>query len=200
MAVTENQIIKRQDGNRRSYPVKASTKILDGTLVFLTAGGYADDDTATGVNGFVGIANGEADNTSGGDGDINVEVWTEGDFVLVGAGTYSQADVGSIIYGDDNYTISTAIGATSVPIGKCVGFVSATKLIVEIESVGTGALPVAALTTITIADAAGTPDYALAAVKNSSAWGFDSQQEAISFLYVVQNLQRRVADLEARRF
>jgi len=39
MAVTENQIIKRQDGNRRSYQVKASTKILNGTLVFLTAAG-----------------------------------------------------------------------------------------------------------------------------------------------------------------
>ena len=54
------------------------------------------------------------------------------------------------------------------------------------------------LTTITIADAAGTPDYALQAVINSSAYGFASAQEAISFLYVVQNLQVRVAELEAR--
>lgn len=199
MAVTENQIIKRQDGNRRSYPVKASTKILDGTLVFLTAGGYADDDTATGVNGFVGIANGEADNTNGSDGDITVEVFAEGDFVLVGAGTYTQADVGSIIYGDDNYTISTAIGATSVPIGKCVGFVSATKLIVEIESVGTGALPVAALTTITHTSPA-TPDYAIANVTSSSPFGFSTADEGNTVLSVIRNLQIRVADLEARRF
>ena len=199
MAVTENQIIKRQDGDRRSYPVKASTKILDGTLVFLTAGGYADDDTATGVNGFVGIANGEADNTNGSDGDITVEVFAEGDFVLVGAGTYTQADVGSIIYGDDNYTISTAIGATSVPIGKCVGFVSATKLVVEIETVGTGALPVAALTTITHTSP-GTPDYAIANVTSSSPFGFSTADEGNTVLSVIRNLQIRVADLEARRF
>ena len=55
----------------------------------------------------------------------------------------------------------------------------------------------AQLTTITIADAAGTPDYALQAVTNSSAYGFASAAEAITFLYVVQNLQTRVAELEA---
>ena len=198
MAVTENQIIKRQDGDRRSYPVKASTKILDGTLVYLTAGGYADDDTATGVNGFVGIANGEADNTSGSDGDITVEVFAEGDFVLVGAGTYTQADVGSVIYGDDNYTINTSIGSTSVPIGRCVGFVSATKLVVEIEPTGTGALPVAALTTITHTSPT-TPDYAIANVTSSSPFGFSTADEGNTVLSVIRNLQIRVADLEARR-
>lgn len=56
----------------------------------------------------------------------------------------------------------------------------------------------AALATITIADAAGTPDYALQAVINTNAWGFASQQEAISALYVIKNLQERVAELEAR--
>lgn len=56
----------------------------------------------------------------------------------------------------------------------------------------------AALTTISIADAAGTPDYALQAVINSSAYGFASAAEAISTLYVIQNLQVRVAELEAR--
>lgn len=55
----------------------------------------------------------------------------------------------------------------------------------------------AALTTITIADAAGTPDYAMQAVINSSAYGFASAQELISFLYVVRNLQVRLAEVEA---
>ncbi len=56
----------------------------------------------------------------------------------------------------------------------------------------------AQLTTITIADAAGTPDYALQAVINTNAYGFASAAEAITFLYVVKNLQTRVAELEAR--
>ena len=62
---------------------------------------------------------------------------------------------------------------------------------------GLGAAMTTQLTTITIADAAGTPDYAIQAVINSSAYGFASAQEAISFLYVVQNLQTRMAELEA---
>jgi hypothetical protein len=56
MAVTANQLIKRQEGCKRSYPVAASTHIYQGTNVFINANGYADDDTATGVNGFAGIA------------------------------------------------------------------------------------------------------------------------------------------------
>lgn len=198
MAVTANQLITKQEGCKRSYPVEEATHIYQGTLVYINAAGYATDVTATGVNGFAGIAVSEVDNT-GADGAKSVEVWTEGDFVLTGAGTYSQADVGSVIYGDDNYVINVSIGSTSVPIGRAVGYVSTTKLIVEIEPTGVGALPVAALTTITPADAAGTPDYAIQAVINSSAYGFASAQELISFIYVVQNLQKRVLDLEARR-
>jgi len=55
----------------------------------------------------------------------------------------------------------------------------------------------AQLTSLTIADAAGTPDYALQAVINSNAYGFASAQEAITFLYVVQNLQVRLAQVES---
>jgi hypothetical protein len=63
---------------------------------------------------------------------------------------------------------------------------------------GEGAALTAQKTTITIADAVGTPDYLIQAVVNSSAYGFASAAEAITFLYVVQNLQIRVAELEAR--
>lgn len=197
MAVTANQVIDVQDGTRRSFPVAASTRIYQGTLVFLTAAGFADDDTATGVNGFCGIAVNEADNTSGSAGDIQVEVYTEGDFVLTGAGTYTQANVGDVVYGDDNYVINVAIGSTSVPIGRAVGFVSGTKLIVEIEPTGTGALPVAALTTITHTSP-GTPDYAIASVTSTTPFGFTTADEGNTVLSVIRNLQIRVADLEAR--
>ena len=76
MAVTANQVIKVQEGDRRSYPVEESTRIYQGTMVYVNAAGYACDVTATGVNAFVGIAVAEADNTSGADGDIEVEVYT----------------------------------------------------------------------------------------------------------------------------
>lgn len=53
-----------------------------------------------------------------------------------------------------------------------------------------------ALTTITPADAAGTPDYAIAAVTSTSPFGFSNAAEAITLLYVVKNLQVRVNELE----
>jgi hypothetical protein len=197
MAVTANQIIKCQDGERRSYPVEESTRIYQGTLVYVNAAGYACDVTATGVNAFVGIAVAEADNTSGADGAIEVEVYTEGDFELTGTFN-SITDVGMPAYGDDNYAVVVALGATSVRIGRVVRFVSTTKAIIAIQPNGVGALEVAPLTTITPADAAGTPDYAIAAITNSSPFGFSNAAEAITILYVIQNLQRRVLDLEAR--
>lgn len=196
MAVTENKLIRVQEGCKRSFPVAASTHIYQGTMVFINTSGYASGATATGVNGFAGIAVSEVNNT-GSAGDLEVEVHTEGDFVLVGAGTYSQADVGAVIYGDDNYTISTSIGSTSVPVGRCVDYVSDTELCVAIHPCGDGALPVAALTTITHT-APGTPDYAVQDLINSSAYGFVTKDEGNSVLSVVKNLQVRVADLEAR--
>ncbi len=198
MAVTANQLITRQDGCKRSYPVAASTRIYQGTLVFQDADGNAASGTATGVNGFIGIANEDVDNSGGSAGDKKVEVLTSGDFVLVGAGTYTQADVGLLIYGDDNYTINVAIGSTSVPIGLSVGLVSGTKLVVRIRPCGDGALPVAALTSITHT-APGTPDYAIQDLTNSSAYGFVTKDEGNSVLAVVKNLQIRVLDLEKRK-
>lgn len=55
-----------------------------------------------------------------------------------------------------------------------------------------------ALTTITPADAAGTPDYAIAAITNSTPFGFSNAAEAITVLYVIKNLQTRLNEVEAR--
>src|SRR5690554_2437007 len=138
MAVTANQLIVSQDqGSLRSVPVAASTRIYQGTLVYsVAASGFADDGHATGANSFLGIANGEADNSSGSAGDKKVEVFTHGAFELQGSG-FTQALVGDKIYGVDNFTV-TATATNNTLIGRCVEFVSATKIMVEIE-VGTQA-------------------------------------------------------------
>jgi len=196
MAVTANQIVKRADGDRRSYPVAASTRIYEGTLVFINASGYADDDTATGVNGFIGIAVAEADNSSGSAGDKSVEVYTEGDFELTGTG-FAQTDVGMPIYADDNYACVLSLGSTSVRIGKIVRYVSSTKHVVSIQPTNVGALEIAPLTTITHTSP-GTPDYAVQNLTTSTPYGFVTQDEGNTVLSVIKNLQQRVLDLEAR--
>ncbi len=55
----------------------------------------------------------------------------------------------------------------------------------------------AQLTTITPADAAGTPDYAIAAITSTTPFGFSNAAEAITLLYVVKNLQVRLLEVEA---
>lgn len=61
-----------------------------------------------------------------------------------------------------------------------------------------GAALTAGLTTITITDAAGSPDYALSALTTSSPYGLATLAEAVTLLYVIKNLQERMAEVEAR--
>ncbi|MFA5186988.1 MAG: hypothetical protein WC551_10950 [Patescibacteria group bacterium] len=75
--------------------------------------------------------------------------------------------------------------------GGTVGFYGTTP-------VAQGAALTAQLTAITIADAAGTPDYALQALTTTSPYGLATLAEAVTVLYVIQNLQARLAQVEAR--
>lgn len=54
----------------------------------------------------------------------------------------------------------------------------------------------AQLTTITPADAAGTPDYAIAAITSTAPFGFSNAAEGITILYVIKNLQVRLLEVE----
>lgn len=132
MSVAANQITPRAGDCRNSLPVAASTMIYENTLVFANASGYADDDTGSGVNKFVGVSVTQVDNSSGSNGDKNCEFWTEGKFLLTGSG-FAQTSVGKPVYATDNYTITTTPAADGVPIGVVTGYVSATKVWVELE-------------------------------------------------------------------
>lgn len=137
MAVTANQLINRQDGCRKAYPVAASTTIYEGTLTFVTVSGYLDDDTATGVNKFAGVATSLVDNSTGSAGDKQGEVRADGVFELVGTG-FTQASVGLDVYATDNYTVTCAPSASGVRIGRCEGYISSTKILVDIDPDGIG--------------------------------------------------------------
>lgn len=130
-AVTAGQLIKRQEGCRSGLPVYQAVTIYEGTLVFINSSGYAVGIVASGANPFAGVAIKEADNSAGQDGDVDCEVWTDGVFELEGSG-FSQATVGADIYASDNYTVVTSSSSTSY-VGKCVGYVSATKILVQIR-------------------------------------------------------------------
>lgn len=132
MAATANQTIKAQEPrSRRGMPVAASTKLYQGTLAFINAAGYADDDTNSGANVLAGVVAEEADNGSGGNGDKNVEVYQRGMFYLPGSG-FSQGDVGSLVYASDNFTVTTTATSNTL-VGRIKEFVSATLVGVELE-------------------------------------------------------------------
>lgn len=133
MAVTANQLVTAQQPDGLvGYPVLASTHIYKGTMCFVVAAsGYLTDDDASGANAFAGIASQEVDNSSGSNGDLTCECWTEGKFELVGS-SLTQAIVGDKIYATDNYTI-TGTGTSATRIGNATEFVSATKAMVQIR-------------------------------------------------------------------
>lgn len=128
-AVTVGQVVKRQDGNRGFGPAAVAV-LYEGTLAFNNASGYVDDDVASGVNKFAGVVITEVDNSGGAAGDLSVDLWTEGVFELQGTG-FTQGTVGSDIYASDNYTVTTSSSSTTW-IGRCVGYVSSTKILVKI--------------------------------------------------------------------
>lgn len=134
MAVSANQLTTHKLSNQtQRYPVAASTTIYDGTLVFGTAAGYADDDTATGANAFVGVACEYVDNSGGSAGDKTVLVRTNGRFLLNGS-SLAQANVNDVFYASDNYTV-TGTSTNNSKIGRCKEYVSSTQVWVEIDTV-----------------------------------------------------------------
>ena len=197
MAVTANQIIRRKDDCRLGLKIYQSTRLYEGTMVFVNASGYADDDTGSGVNKFAGIAVSDYDNSSGADGDLSCELLADGVFLLTGSG-FTQADVGKQAFATDNYTVVVADTAAAVRIGVVVGYESSTKIWVRLvtsQAFQSTALTTA-LTTITFTEPA-TPDYAVQAPTTSTPYGFVTSDEARSVLKVIANLQTRSAEIEA---
>lgn len=111
-----------------------------------------------------------------------------GDATVTVTGGYNEVGTTSIVFTD--------IG--QVATFRSVEQTSGTFVWRLVESAATQAALTAQLTTITIADAAGTPDYALSALTTTTPYGLATAAEAISLLYVIQNLQVRLAEVESR--
>lgn len=133
-AVTENKLIvgKRFIDSQVSYPV-AAERIYGGTLAFIDAStGYLTGDDNGGANAFAGVTKDEVDNSAGSAGDLNCEVYTRGEFELTGS-SFAQSTVRDKIYAIDNYT--TQAGSSSATlVGVCTQYISATKIMVDIEA------------------------------------------------------------------
>jgi len=132
-AITVRKDVKHQEANVLSYPVKASTKIVEGALVNLT-GGYATNATDTASDIFVGVADETADNSAVAvDGNIRVKVVPKGVIEVVAGFSAAATDCGVKVYAMDNQTVGLAATTTNdILVGRIVEVVSASKLRVAI--------------------------------------------------------------------
>ena len=112
--------------------VKASTSLSRGDIVALDSTGYAVQAGDTSGHLVVGICNKDADNSSGSSGDITAEIVT-GVFHLTTASA-AITDNGDTIHMASANVVAAATGTNTVKVGKQVGFVSATEIIVAIPS------------------------------------------------------------------
>lgn len=129
---TRSVSIKKQDGDLLAYPVAASNKIYKGTFVVLNSSGYAKGGSASANERFVGIAAETADNSGGGNGAINVSVWTRGHFEMA-ASSIALGNVGADMYYIDNQTFDESDGnSLAIKVGKLVKYISATRGVVSI--------------------------------------------------------------------
>jgi hypothetical protein len=137
MATTTSARIVRSDDDKGSASLAASTLVPQNGLVFRNSSGYAVNIVASGANPFLGIAQKEADNSTGSAGDVKVELWTRGVFLLGFVGsTLTIADIGKPCYATDNDVLSI-VATNKTPVGVIREVVSATSAMVAIAVTGT---------------------------------------------------------------
>lgn len=132
MAATE-PILRTYFGDKTflQHGVNGTSKIYGGSFVAQDAQGYAVPLT-TGLP-FLGIAEEDADNTDGADGDIDVRVVAEAIVELDITGA-SATSVGSTVYANADDTYDLADAGSDVAIGKVCAHVSGTVCLVKIQA------------------------------------------------------------------
>ena len=120
-ALTEGRTTPKRDGKTFSRPVATAKKIFEGSLVCLSATGYATPGAVAATLIADGIALETVDNTSGADGAVSVEV-EKGTFRFGNSDAITKAEIGDDAYIVDDQTVAKANpgGNTRSVAGKIV--------------------------------------------------------------------------------
>ncbi len=127
----DRQTVQYPRGEFVSHPVKGSTKVYLGSLVCVGTDGYAVPAANTAGLKFAGVAQENADNSSGSDGAETIKVRRTGIAEFVASGL-TVADQGKDLFVTDDQTVTTTPG--NVRCGKLAFFESATVAPVDIQS------------------------------------------------------------------
>jgi len=127
MALTSDHTITRKEGGVSAAPVAAAATIHHGALVNLNASGYAKPASDGAGEKFAGLARARADNASGANGALNVELFTSAVALMAAAGM-TQADAGEEAYVVDDATVGRGIAAQPVNVtGVALTRIAATR-------------------------------------------------------------------------
>lgn len=133
-AITTERDTQRRLGAQGAYPVLAATKVLAGTLVALTAAGYAQGGATATTLKAVGVADLTADNTAGASGDIKVETRRDGWFRFANSAAgdlITIADISNSCYIVDNQTVAKTDGAGTRSVAGKIRDVDAAGVWIE---------------------------------------------------------------------
>ena len=112
-ALSANRNTKERENALFSFPVAASTKIYQGSLVAINASGYAVPASTSTTLKCVGRAEQLADNSAGANGAIQIQV-KRGCFKVVNGESITLASVGANAYLTDDQTVGTTSAGKSI--------------------------------------------------------------------------------------
>lgn len=123
MALSADRNTPRRDGEQFEYPVIASDIIYAGSIVFLDTAGNAEPASAATGKICAGVAQEQADNSTGLAAAIKVKV-RAGCFLLKNGETITKAHIGDVCYANDDETVYRTSTGRSV-VGAIVDVESA---------------------------------------------------------------------------
>ena len=125
-ALTNERDTPARDGRRFSDPVGAAKKIFAGSIVVLSATGFAESGTTATGKIARGRASQTVDNTNGAAGDLAIEI-ERGCFRFGNDSSITRANIGATCYIVDDQTVALTDGS---------GARSAAGTIRDVDSVG----------------------------------------------------------------
>jgi outer membrane lipoprotein-sorting protein len=133
-AIAIERDTQRRDGGLAAYGVLTGVKVLAGTIVALTATGFAQGGATATTLKAAGVANETADNTGGASGDIKVTVRRDGWFRFANSASgdlITIADIGNSCYIVDNQTVAKTDGGTTRSVAGKIRDVDAQGVWIE---------------------------------------------------------------------
>ena len=127
MALTADRNTAYKDTGLVVHDVAAGAVIFAGALVAVNAAGYALPAADAAGLRVMGRAEEQVDNSAGADGAVTVTV-LEGRVLSLknsAVNAVTEADIGGLVYVEDDETVAGAGGTNSIIAGRCIGLDSA---------------------------------------------------------------------------